>query len=503
MKKLATLLLAAGLVFGAATGASAIDFKAKGQWIMGFDYGDGGAGFSEAGGNNKYGFNGGSDNFDATQRVRLQVQAIASETLSGTVFFEIGNSDWGTASSGGALGADQRIIELKQAYIDWVVPNTQLKVRMGIQGLALPSFTADTQVFSQDVAGIVLSNTFNDNFTLTAFWARPFNDNFAGDNDGMLYDDSSANFMDNADVFGLILPMTFDGFKVTPWATYMAVGKNVVRAGAANGGQGARTLNGVLPAGAFDAASGDAAVFNELSSYGNVWHLGVTGEVTMADPFRIAWDFNYGSSDFGTIDGGFGVDDYEVKRSGFYGSLLGEYKMEWGTPGLYFWYSTGDDGNASNGSERMPVINVNNGTNRFSNFASHGGPYIPRESVIGDSLIGTWGIGARVKDFSFVEDLSHTFRINYFGGTNSTAMVAGFNGDSSYPFSAGSENAIYLTHKDYALEFGLSTDYQIYENLNLFVDAAYLVLDMNRDVWGKDYTATDAWNINASFVYSF
>ena len=43
MKKIATLLLAAGLVFGAATGASAIDFKAKGQWIMSFDYGQNGA----------------------------------------------------------------------------------------------------------------------------------------------------------------------------------------------------------------------------------------------------------------------------------------------------------------------------------------------------------------------------------------------------------------------------------------------------------------------------
>ena len=54
MKKIATLLLAAGLVFGAATGASAIDFKAKGQWIMSFDYGQNG-GFT--GGNGMTGFN--------------------------------------------------------------------------------------------------------------------------------------------------------------------------------------------------------------------------------------------------------------------------------------------------------------------------------------------------------------------------------------------------------------------------------------------------------------
>ena len=60
MKKIATLLLAAGLVFGVATGASAIDFKAKGQWIMSFDYGQNG-GFT--GGNGKTGFNGASKQY--------------------------------------------------------------------------------------------------------------------------------------------------------------------------------------------------------------------------------------------------------------------------------------------------------------------------------------------------------------------------------------------------------------------------------------------------------
>ncbi|MDD6181541.1 MAG: hypothetical protein PUB01_05670, partial [Desulfovibrionaceae bacterium] len=117
MKKLATLLLAAGMVFGAATGASAIDFKAKGQWVMSFDLGDN-LGFSEDG----YGNGWGGDDFDAMQRVRLQLDAVASEALSGTVYFEMGNQTWGNAKSGGALGADGKVVEVKQAYIDWIVP---------------------------------------------------------------------------------------------------------------------------------------------------------------------------------------------------------------------------------------------------------------------------------------------------------------------------------------------------------------------------------------------
>ena len=78
---------------------------------------------------------------EARQRVRLELEAVASESLSGTVYFEIGDSVWGASNSlyggGGALGADGSIVELKRAYIDWMVPNTDLKLRLGIQGFYL------------------------------------------------------------------------------------------------------------------------------------------------------------------------------------------------------------------------------------------------------------------------------------------------------------------------------------------------------------------------------
>ena len=90
---LATLILAAGLVFGVSTGAKAIDFKAHGEWIMDFNYGQHG---NATGGNGQTGFGmHGQDEFNAAQRVRLQLDAVASEALSGTVFFEIGQQTWG------------------------------------------------------------------------------------------------------------------------------------------------------------------------------------------------------------------------------------------------------------------------------------------------------------------------------------------------------------------------------------------------------------------------
>ena len=151
MKRITTLILAASLVLGGVCNASAIDFKAKGEWLMNFDLGSGGKFVSKgrdgknAVGNYRAAGHGIEDNFEARQRLRLELTAVASEALSGTVFFEMGDSVWGASNSlyggGGALGADGNIVELKRAYIDWVVPSTDLKLRMGIQGYYLPSET--------------------------------------------------------------------------------------------------------------------------------------------------------------------------------------------------------------------------------------------------------------------------------------------------------------------------------------------------------------------------
>ena len=501
MKKLMTLALAAAMMLGAATGANAIDFKAKGQWIMSFDYGMHGN-FGESKAKNNSGFEN-EDEFEARQRVRLQLDAVASEALSGTVFFEIGDQVWGDNDNGGALGADQKVVELKRAYIDWMVPQTDLKVRMGIQGIALPSFTTNaSQIMDDDVAAISLNYQFNENVGLTAFWARPYNDNggYSSRWDGNNYDQ---NYMDNMDMFAVLLPLTFDGVKVTPWVMYAAMGPGMFDnlkndPGNAWGRASAGMVSGF-----------QGTDWND--SYGNAFWAGVTGEVTYWDPFRIAWDVNYGSASY---------EDQKMNREGWLASLLLEYKLDWGTPGLYGWYSTGDDNNPRNGSERMPVVSAN-GNNQFSNFAFNGNPYIAREGILGSTMVGTWGIGARLKDVSFLEDLKHTLRVNFMGGTNAPKM-AKYVGDYA-PFEKRGVQAVaeggfsydpmYLTTEDYALEIGLTNTYKMYDNFTIMLDAAYVALwlDDSTSTWGKNPGRSalggdgvyDAWNVNLSFVYSF
>ena len=521
MKKIATLLLAAGLVFGAATGASAIDFKAKGQWLMSFDYGQNG-GFT--GGNGQTGFNKANsryrneDEFEARQRVRLQLDAVASEALSGTVFFEMGETTWGQGANargvaqGGALGADGTTVEVKNAYLDWIVPQTDLKFRMGIQGIALPSFTTGSNVFNDDVAGITASYQFNETVGVTALWARPYNDNYVNAND---HNGTRTNYMDNVDMFALLVPLTFDGVKVTPWVSYAAIGPNAFRNSAGyfssvSGTSSAYPTAGMIPVGGALHKDGTRST-KAMGTYGNAVWAGLTGEVTAFDPFRIAWDFNYGSVSYA---------DSRANRSGYLGSLLFEYKLDWAIPGLVMWYASGDDGNPANGSERLPSISVNNNNNGFSDFAFNGGPMIGREAVLGYDMSGTWGIGARLKDMSFIENLKHTFRVNVIGGTNSTTMTRYLaNHNSAYttvttqgPNSqVAGTGPLYMTTNDTALEIGLSNEYKMYDNFTVALDASYISmwLDKSRSVWGnsrmngRSDQERDPWNVNVRFVYSF
>ena len=179
----------------------------------------------------------------------------------------------------------------------------------------------------------------------------------------------------------------------------------------------------------------------------------------------------------------------------------------------------------------MPTIEANNeSTNGMSNFGTLGTWTLGRDTLIGSTFVGTWGIGARVKDVSFIDKLKHSFHVNLLGGTNSPAMakyikgardIDGYTsftpdtGTGSADFNTANYYGLYLTSQDYAAEFGMRSTYQIYDNLRLLVEANYIALwlDQSRGVWGG-YTSTsgnqvgansttDAWNVNVSFIYRF
>ena len=96
-------LLAAGMALAGQSAAQAVEFQAKGQWLVGFALGDA----SLIKKNHTHDPLNDEDKFGASQRFRLQLDAVASESLSGTLYFEIGDQAWGRASDreGSPVGA--------------------------------------------------------------------------------------------------------------------------------------------------------------------------------------------------------------------------------------------------------------------------------------------------------------------------------------------------------------------------------------------------------------
>ena len=507
MKKILTLMLAAGMLLGAASGAKAIDFKASGEWLVGFGLGDGS--LIKDVDNKKHHHD---DTFNAGQRVRLQLDAVASESLSGTVFFEIGDQMWGNAESGGALGADGKEVKVKNAYIDWMVPNTDLKLRMGLQAVALPNVAGGSAIMDGDAAAVVASYQFNDNVGLTALWMRPLNDNYAGRVYGDR-EDYQKNYLDNMDLFALMLPLKFDGVELTPWAMYGMQGKNTrFNDGEVETADGALsvTLPGYLPGMNF----GPGGLGKTSKAYGSMFWAGLPVAITAFDPLNIEFDINYGYVEamgrYDVLKRGTDWVRGNSKREGWLVKALVEYKMDWGTPGIFGWYASGDDGNVKNGSERLPSIA---GAGNFTSFMGDGNLAWGTGYNFYDNNLtyaGTWGVGLQIADVSFVEDLKHTFRVAYWGGTNSPSMVKYMGSGVAWNDTTAAQDGPYLTTNDGLLEFNLVNSWQIYENLEANLELGYIVNMMDKDTWDKSYISEqrnwskqDAWKAQLIFAYTF
>ncbi len=505
MKKLATLLFAAALTLGATTKAEAVDIKMSGVWDFTFQWSQENINKNATGG-----YNGAGSSSAFYQRLRTQIDVVASETLRGVMLFEIGDTTWGKSNAtngagrgaGGGIGADGVSIEVKRAYLDWVIPETELKIRMGIQGFSNPSAAGGYQVFSDDVAGIVASYEYNDMIGFTAWWLRPYSDNL-NSNSSTPYSNNVHNYT-NMDMFGLAIPITMDGFNFTPWGMYANIGRNIVDndliANASSQYTGPTSLNHVnalLPR-----WLGWQSLPYASKENATAWWAGLSGSITHFNPFTFAFDFNYGSVDFGNLqtmpNGGVNAlvngKSVEMKRSGWILSMLAEYKLDFMTPGIFFWYGSGDDSNAHNGSEMMPSIKA---SSQWTSFGQDAAGFNTANTAFLTGIAGTWGLGIQAKDLSFLEGLEHTLRVAYYRGTNNKSNVQ--NGYISSPWQNGQVSSgsafTYMTTKDSAWEFNFDSSYEIYENLTLGLELGYIITDFDKSMWRAVNASFDDQNL--------
>ena len=484
--------------------ACAVDFKIKGQWQFAISSGEVNLVQKKDGKNADA-----KDQFHARQRIRLQMDAAVSEFLSGTLFFEIGNQMWGSYGSGGALGADGNVVKLRQAYLDAMLPHTDIKLRAGILNLSLPKKAGGGLVMDTlDVAGIAASHQFNEALSATAFWVRPFNDNYT--------ENGSACYLDNMDLFGLVLPIRMKDIEVSPWVMYGIRGKNTFPVD--SNGKAKKIWNDGMPNYTLSSHpfSGTDLVGDTDKLYGNMFWAGLATSIRTFDPWNIELDFNYGYVEemgrYSTTVRGSSTERASTRREGWLAKGLIEYKTDWGIPGIFGWYASGDDGTLKNGSERMPSIAP---WAKFTSFMGSANFYPTGFNDIGTNYQGTWGLGCQVRDISFVDDLTHVFRVAYWRGTNSTSMAKYASSRDSWNYGVDqipNKAGIYLTIEDSLIEFNLDSYYQMYENLKIGLELAYIINNMSHDVWqdsDKTYFSNasmakqDVWRVTLYFGYSF
>ena len=435
MKKLTTLVLAAGLVVSAFAGsASAGEFKPVLQFAEEFTYGD-------AGTNDQL------ENFDAATRIRFGFDYVASEDLSATILFQYGGHHWGTFEPNNDGEAK---LKMRLAYIDWTLPNTNVKVRMGRQAVVAPSYAFGSAVLDSRADAISINGNVNENISLGLSWMR------ADRNERADYG------FDTTDALMLNAEFAYDGFKVAPWAVY------------AHKQHGAES--GITQHFNIDGVNADA----------DLYIIGASAELNMFDPFVFAVDALYNNIKYHNM-APLAEDSYDA----FYVAAKASYKLSNGVASLGGWYSTGND--RENNDNGFVVLDGGFSASSvlFDGNIVGSDPYT---NVMGsDSPFGTWGVIAEYAGFSFLENLSHTARVLYIEGTNENQPNA---------YNPGFGDSIELTEDDSAIEIDFDTTYQIYKNLSATLQLGYVFFDQSNLAAGEE-EADDIFRSALTFVYKF
>ena len=464
MKKLLTLLLAAGMVVSAANGASAVEMKVSGSWLNSFTFADSLFGTDALAKKSDDGA------FRANQQLNVKLDMVMSEALSATLLLRVADGQgsmpayqWGTQGTGG----QGRGVTARQAYLDWLVPNTDVLVRMGRQGVAMPSYTFGSPVLDTSIDGVMVNAPVNDMVAVNVGWMRPFATVNAWDAPHQVHS--------SIDLAYLGVDVAADGFKVTPWGMIGFVGSE---AGVVRDSAGVIDYKKSKD---YDLLGWDYATENTMAYW-----AGIGGELTMFDPFKFTVDFLYSGNDA----------DGVAERDGWYAALGAEMKAGFATPFVKGWYASGDDAD-SKGSNRM--LSVKQG-GAFDASAI----YFDANALLGATIdicspAGTWGVQAGMKDVSFVEDLTHRLSVTYFQGTNNTNRIT--SKDPVLVAHRPDSPVGYMTTADSAWEIDFLSSYKLYQNLTANLLLAYLITDFDEKVWNQKYDNGFRGTLN--FTYAF
>lgn len=455
--------------------ASAADLKVSGYWMHSFTFADN-LFSSRAPDRNAAG---GDGTFSAEQRVRMTLSMVAGESLSGSVELQVGNGlgpnsmyRWGESGVGGS----GKVVTARQAYLDWVLPSTDIQVRMGRSLVVLPSYTFGSTVLALSTDGVMVSAPVNDSVTLTLGWLRPYSSIAAW---GREYQDGSS-----VDLGFLSADVSGENFKITPWGMFGVVGNNVGDWKTSIAGENVWIKNH---------NKSDMLGFEAADRSTMAYWAGLSGEISLFDPFRFTADFFYSANDANGRAG----------RSGWYAAAGVEMNTARAIPFLRGWYSTGDDADSEK-SGRILTVGRYWGHHDASSIYFDADNYITGTPDV-PSADGTWGVQLGVKEVSFLNNLTHKLSVSYFQGTNNTNRITAGLYEPEY---GGVKNTPigYLTTRDSAWSIDSVNTLALGDGFSINLILAYLVTNFDEEVWRHAGNDPDYGNIfrgTLNFTYFF
>ncbi|MBI4958236.1 MAG: outer membrane homotrimeric porin, partial [Desulfovibrio sp.] len=481
MKRFTPLALLFGIVFGCAAFASAAtevkmtgDARIHGNFWKNINY----TGWNSNGTNT-------GDSFTIWERFRLRSDFIANENLKFRFGIRVNDKAWGNDTF--TVDNATVSIDVFQAFLQFKWPGTDIEFTAGLQDIDLPisapGLLNSSPVFGgTQAAAFVVTIPVVDKFSIVAGYSRLLDTNKD-------FDPTTTQKADELDGYFLILPITLDGFKATPWGMLAIAGKDADYATAV--GSTPRYTNTSL---ATNLASAGymLAPTGFRKSQSVYWWVGSSLAVTALDPFKFYADVIYGE--------GAGQQGSK-RRAGLFFDVAAEYTgFDTLTPQVAFWYSTGEDSSMRNGSERMPAVVGSWGPSTsflFDSSQAFAGGHM------GLNPIGSWGFAVSLNKISFFQDMTHRLTFTYGHGTNSPRALR----QASALWGIGNyvQMGCDLTTNEYVMGINFDNQYNIYENLAAIVEAGWAHGSFEKNTWGRRLVNQsqngDAWKVAFGLQY--
>lgn len=448
MKKLFLALLLS-LIF--ASPAAAMEVRAGGEyivealWMTNPDFTEDGSGVAASGVEQK---------FNVWQRLRTQFEFIANENLRGVLATEIGAAAWGQPGLY-ELGDSVAAIDIRRMWLEYNWPDTETNVKAGFIGMEMPNAIAGGDaVLNEEVATLVVSSRVNEVLSLQGGFLRP--------------SQAGTNSLSQVDGWFVTAPIEWDGAMVEPYALVAYAGK----------GPGNNTLAATVGKLEGMFAPGDTGVGDFVSVWG-----GLALTVDALDPFVLKADVVYGSK-----------DSSAARQNDMHGWFVDAGLSYTGfssfTPTISAIWSSGEDDDLSNGSERMPQL-VSDFS--FGTFFFDGTQLMEGTLQSPGAQLGFWAVMLSLEDIRLVP--RHVFEANllYVQGTNDRDLAG------------ATRNWVYgrtLTTEDSFLEADFNTVFNIMDGLDAHLELSYIWADWDTSVWGHSGTA-DAAKVDFGLVYEF